>query len=325
MDPHETGHGMPLGARLPRRRLGRVGIEVPAVALGCYPLGTASSERDAIETVQYAVQQGVTHLDTSPAYGDSERRIGVALRGVPRDGLTISTKTGTHPERRGDYTRDATLWSVENSLRQLGTDYLDVVLVHDPERTYPDGLDPVLEPGMALEALEELVTQGVIGAIGLGQGRFEYARVAIESGRFDMILTYDKYHPLDTRAAEWLLPLAAEHDVGVFNGSPMSHGLLSGVDPDEVVRGNPRRFGRRPECEIEAARRLVRWCGEKGVRVPAVVFGFCIRQPLVHCTLTGAETRDQMARNLAAATTTLPESLWEELAALDLEALYLGH
>src|SRR5262249_29219630 len=149
----------------------------------------------AIQTVRHALSRGVDHIDTSPLYGDSERRIGLALEGVPRDRYTLSTKTGTHPERRGDYSWDGTMWSGENSLRLLKTDRIDVLLVHDPH-----DMEPVFAARGALDALESLKEQGVIGWIGLGQRRHDWHGQAIRSGRFDVILTYNDYHPIRTTA-----------------------------------------------------------------------------------------------------------------------------
>lgn len=305
------------GDKLPRRRLGRSELIVPAIALGGVGIGglhVEADEREAIATVQYALEQGINYIDTSPMYADSERRIGIALEGVPRDTFVTSTKTGkTHTSQVGDYSWDATLRFVENSLRTLKIDYIDLLHVHDPERNF----EAVWAPRGALEALEHLKEQGVIRAIGLGQRRHDFHRRAIECGRFDVILTYDDYHPLNTSAADWLLPLAAEHDVGVLNGSPLSHGLLIGKDPDEL---DPRLLKHALPGQIAAARRFYEWCRERDVSMIPVVFQFCLRQPLIQCTLTGAKTRAELAENLKAATTTLPETIWDELAALNLTA-----
>jgi aryl-alcohol dehydrogenase-like predicted oxidoreductase len=309
-----TSANTPLGATLARHRLGRSELAVPAFSLGGYPLGwgDAEDERAAIEAIHYALEQGLDYFDTSPGYGDSERRFGIALEGVDRKSLVISTKTGTHPSRRQDYSWDATMWSVENSLKMLKTDYIDLLLVHDPR-----DIEPVFAPRGALEALEQLKEQGVIKAIGLGQKRFDYHQRAIESGRFDVILTFNNYHPLDVSALDWLLPLAQEHDVGVLNGAAMAHGLLSGEDPNAIfARG---QHGSQAEL-LSDARILYRWCRENSVSVPAVVFQFCMRQPLIHCTLTGVKNRAELQENLAAATAPLPEMTWDELAALGITA-----
>ena len=183
----------------PKRRLGRTGLEVTQFSLGGAGIGMrAVTDEGAIETVRQALQAGINYVDTSPLYGESERRVGLALQGVPRGDYVLSTKTGTHPERRGDYSWDGTHWSVENSLRLLKTDRIDLLLVHDP-RDEAD-MEAIFGPRGALEALESLKAQGVIGAVGLGQRNHDWHRRAILSGRFDAILTYNDYHPIRTTA-----------------------------------------------------------------------------------------------------------------------------
>jgi aryl-alcohol dehydrogenase-like predicted oxidoreductase len=293
---------------LPIRRLGRTDLQVTGIGLGGAGIGGGYgevSDADAIETVQRAVEWGVNYIDTSPLYGDSERRIGQALKGSRRNHVILSTKTGTHPERRGDYSWDATMWSVENSLKLLKTSYLELVYVHDPAE-----MEPVFARRGALEALESLKEQEVIGGIGLGQRRHDFHRQAIESGRFDVILTYNDYHPLRASAADTLLPLARHHDVGTVNGSPLAHGLLIGQDPDALPEPARRRFS---EADLAAARRFHDWCAAREVPMVAAALQFCLRQDLIDCTLTGAKTPAELEENLRFALMPLSPNIWEEL------------
>jgi aryl-alcohol dehydrogenase-like predicted oxidoreductase len=303
------------GSRLPRRTLGRSGLEVPVIGLGGAGLGGIygdEHEGDAIELVRWSVEQGINFLDTDASYGDSERRIGLALEGGLREKIVLSTKCGTHPDRGQDYSRDGTLWNVENSLRVLKTDYIDLLLVHDPHQ-----MEPVLADDGAIVALEELKEQGVIRAIGLGQRRFDFHRQAIESGRFDVILSYNDYNPIRTPAADWLFPLAQQHNVGVINGSPLAMGLLTGEDPDSIPEEERLEDNER---EMEAARRLYAWCRERNVPMKSLVFQFSLRQPLIHTVITGAKTKQEFQQDLEAALRPLPEGIWDDLAALDLTA-----
>ncbi len=304
---------------LPRRRLGRTGLQVPALSLGGVGVGGLHervAERDGIETVQYALAHGIDYFDTSPLYTDSERRIGIALEGVPRDRYILSTKMGTHRDRWGDYTLDGTLWSVENSLKLLKTDHIEILLVHDP-RSEAD-METIFGPRGALEALEYLRAQSVIQWIGLGQRNHAWHRRAIESGRIDVILTYNDYHPTRTTALTGgLLELAQRHDVGVLNGSPLAHGLLNGEDP---VARNAAMEVKHGERDVAAASRLYDWCRAKEIPMVAVVLQYCLRQPLIDCTLTGAKTAAEVAQNLAYLQIPFPDSLWAELDALNLTA-----
>ena len=301
----------------PLRRLGRTELQVPALSLGGAGIGGGYGEvpeQESIATVHYALAHGVCYIDTSPLYGDSERRIGLALVGVPRTEYRLSTKTGTHPDRRGDYSWDGTLWSVENSLRLLKTDYIDLILVHDP-RDDAD-MDVIFGPRGAVEALENLKARGVIGAIGLGQRDHSWHRRAILSGRIDAILTYNDYHPLRTTAmTDGLLALAQQHDVGVLNGSPLAHGLLNGEEPEIL---NARLVMKQPTPDVAKAQRLYLWCRANGISMLAVVLQFCLQQPLIATTLTGAKSVQELTQNLAAIQDSLPQEVWTEIEHLHL-------
>ncbi len=292
---------------IPKSRLGRNDLSVTRFSLGGAGIGIRDgvTDAEAVETVQSALRAGIDYVDTSPLYGESERRVGLALKGVPRSDYVLSTKTGTHPERRGDYSWDGTLWSVENSLRLLHTDRIDLLLVHDP-RDEQD-IETIFGPRGALEALEALKSQGVIGSIGLGQRRHDWHRRAILSGRFDTILTYNDYHPLRATAlSSGLLDFAKQHDIGVINGSPLAHGLLSGQDPASAG-------SRATNPDSAAAARLFDWCRANDIPMLALVLQFPLRQPLIDCTLTGARSVAELEQNLAALAVPLPPSVWDEL------------
>ena len=299
-------------ATLAKRRLGRTNLEVTELGFGGVGVGGLYggdvTDRNAVETVEAVLESGINFLDTSPFYAESERRLGLALAGVPRESYFLSSKTGTHPARSQDYTRDGTLWTVENTLKLLKTDRLDLLLVHDPEE-----LEPALAPGGALETLEDLRRQGVISYLGLGQRRHDFHRQAIDTGRFDVILTYNDYHITRTTAyTDGLLQHAEEKGVGVLNGSPMGHGLLAGADPRTL------KTHHQTERDTRMAARLYDWCVERKINQRAVVLQSCLRQNLIHCTLTGAKTPAELRENLEAIEEPLPEDVWRELAELKL-------
>jgi aryl-alcohol dehydrogenase-like predicted oxidoreductase len=308
-------------AALPARRLGRTGYEVSILGIGGWlglledpQAGRAARERAAVEAVRRAVDLGVTYFDTSPAYGkdgEAERHLGLGLRELSpaeRARLRVATKTGTHPERRHRYDGDSTRWSVERSLNTLFAGQLDVLLIHDP-RDDAD-LDQALGPGGALEALEALKAQGVIGAIGLGVRTHRFLRRAIESGRFDVILTpYD--FTLLRASARPVIDLAAARDVGVINGSPYGAGLLAGLNPDVAAR---RRAPAAP-ADLDRARALWRWCRDRGLDLGAVAMQYSLRYPAIAVTLAGPRTAQEVEGNIRHATAVLPPSIWAELDA----------
>lgn len=290
---------------LPRRRLGRTELEVTCLGMGGAGLGRGEvTDDEAVEAVHRAINLGINYLDTSPLYGESERRVGLALAdGNWREKIYLATKTGTHPKWRGDYSAAGTRRSVENSLRLLNTDYLDVCLVHDP-----DSMDPVVAKGAALDELQRMREEGLIKFIGLGVRQHEFHKIAIETGVVDVILTYLDYTLLSQTANEWLLPLAAENDIGVINGSPIAMGLLSGVEPDISVK-RVHLDGR----DAEKAHRLYQWATDNDLNLLNLAIQFCFRQPRIAMNLTGSKNASEVEQNFAAATTPVPEDVWEQL------------
>lgn len=301
-------------ADLPKRRLGRTGMRVSPIGLGGAHLGRTADgfdERQAIATVHLGLELGVNLIDTSPMYGPSEDFIGTALRewqraGGPREELVISTKTGFVESGVMDYTGDWTRRSVERSLKRLGCEWIDVLLVHDPR-----GAEEVFAPGAVLETLEALKQQGVIRAIGLGVRNQPLHRQCIESGRFDVSLTHCDYNLLDHSADEGVLPAAAEHDVGVLNGAAVMLGLLGGEDPRRVQMPWP---GFATEERVRRAGGLWDWAQARGVSLLAVNLQFCLREERIASTLVGACDPAQLAADLSAAVTPLPEQVWSEIA-----------
>ena len=290
---------------LPRRRLGRTELEVTCLGMGGAGLGRGDVTDDAaVEAVHRAIDLGINYLDTSPLYGESERRVGLAFADSGwREKIYLATKTGTHPEWRGDYSAAGTRRSVENSLRLLNTDYLDVCLVHDP-----DSMDPVVSKGGALDELQRMREEGLIKFIGLGVRQHEFHKIAIETGVVDVILTYLDYTLLSQTANEWLLPFAAENDIGVINGSPIAMGLLSGAEPDVSVE-RAHLDGR----DAEKAHRLWQWATDNDLSLLNLAIQFCFRQPRIAMSLTGSKNASEVAQNFAAATTPVSEDVWEQL------------
>ncbi|MFO7947660.1 MAG: aldo/keto reductase, partial [Armatimonadota bacterium] len=288
---------------LKKRRLGRTGFMVTPLGLGGAHLGRTGPGREdfdddlAVRTVHRALELGLNVIDTAPLYGESQRRIGLALdewydSDRQRGDLIISTKTGSEPDGTKHYSAEWTRQSVEKSLELLKTDYLDIVLVHDP----PD-LAPVFETGGALETLLELKSEGVIRAIGLGARPHEFHRRCIESGDFDVSLTFCDYNLLEQSAAEGVLKSAAREDVGIYNGAAVMLGLLSGDDPRKVADG---LGGFATEERVNRALEIYHWCGERDVDILALNLQFCLRERRIASTLLGAANPAQIEADVEA-------------------------
>ncbi|HEX2516035.1 MAG TPA: aldo/keto reductase [Chloroflexota bacterium] len=296
---------------LERRRLGRTEMVVSELSLGGVGIGGfygPLSEEAAGGAVRQAIDLGINYVDTSPLYKESEARLGRifgAMGGKPA-GLYLSTKTGTHPQRRGDYSAEGTRWSVENSLRLLGVPGVDLLLLHDP-RSEAD-LEQALAPGGAVEELQRMKGEGKVGAIGLGCRSHAYHRRAIRSGQIDVILTYADYNLVRQTAAP-LMAEAADAGVGVLLAQVVLSGLLTGVDPmaDERLRG-------RPPADLQAAVDWREWAQQRGVSLQAVAIQFGLRHPHVGCVLVGGKTAQEVQENVQAATAPLAAAIWDEVA-----------
>ena len=290
---------------LARRRLGRTNFMVTPLGLGGAHLGQTPegfSDELAAATVHRALELGINLIDTAPMYGESQRRIGLALdawhkRGGRREDVFLSTKTGRSPDGACYYSADATRRGVENSLRLLRTDYLDILLIHDP-----DDLGPVLGKGGALEALRKLKEEKVIRAIGLGVRSHEFHRRCIETGEFDVSLTHCDYHLLNQSAAAGVLAPAAARDVGVLNGAAVLLGLLSGRDPRTVKR------------QIwPGAYELWHWAQSRHCSLLALNLQFCLRERRIASTLVGVSNPAELEADVRAISAEVPAQAWQEL------------
>lgn len=293
---------------LPTRRLGRTHMQVTPIALGGVGIGGmhgALPEDEAGGAVRRAIELGINYIDTSPLYLESEARIGRAFRamGGKPGHVYLSTKTGTHPQRRGDYTAAGTRWSVENSLRLLGVDAFDLVLIHDPRSDAE--LEQALGPGGAVDELERMKTEGKVRAVGLGVRQHHFHGRAIESGRVDAILTFADYNLVRQTAAP-LVQQAAAAGVGVILAQVVLSGLLAGQDPSPDAR-----LRQRPD--YAPALDWWRWAQERGVDLLALAIQFGLRNPHVGTVPIGAQRASEVERNVAASTAPIPDAVWQEV------------
>lgn len=283
-------------AKIETRRLGRTEMRPKALGLGCAFFGASyHTDRDAIEGIRRAIELGINFLDTSAGYGESERRVGLALEGGWREKVYLETKTGTHPERRGDYSAEATRWSVQNSLKLLKTDYLDAVLIHDPS----DIEDP-LAPDHALDELLKMKQEGIVRHIGLGVRSHDFHRRAIETGHIEIVLSYLDYTLLDQSVAKTTIPLAEQHDVGLILASILGMGKLGGREP----KNDPK------------AHAMWQWCRERDLNIRHLAIQFCMALPLQNgIIMPGPGTKKHVEEAYEAATTEVPPEIWQAFQA----------
>lgn len=277
---------------LPIRQLGQTQICPTALAMGGAWIGTRSDcDDEAIKAVVHAFEHGINFFDTSPSYnkGESERRLGLALRNLPRDSIYVSTKVGTRHGMRGDFSPAAIERSFAQSLDTLGVDYVDLLLIHDPS-DIDEALDGAIEPMLRLKQ------QGVVRHIGLGCRPHAFHHRAMSTGEMDVVLTFLDYTLLNQSALPTMIAEAVHRGIGLLLASPLGMGTLTGVEPD--ARKHPR------------AHAMWRWCRDRGVSVRDLALQFCLALPIDGAVVAGPGTAKEVAEVIASATTTMDESIW---------------
>ena len=287
--------------KLETRRMGRTEMKPNALALGAAWIWQ-KPDAEVIGAIRRGIELGINYIDTYP--GHAEHLWGEALSDGLREKVYLQAKVGTHPERRKDFSEDGTRWSVTNSLKDLRTDYLDSVLIHDP-----NDMESVLAPGCALDTLVELKAEGYIRHIGAGVRSHEFHKELIETGHIDIILTFLDYTLLSQSVAETTLPLARQHDVGIILASPLGMGSLTGAEPK--VEDERRR---NPDAEPKAYR-MWKWCQERDVNIRHLAIQFCLSAPIEGVVMFGPADKAQVEDGYEAATADIPEDIWEAFEA----------
>ena len=287
-----------MAQQLETRRMGRTEMQPNALALGAAWLSSKPDE-EVIGAIRRAIELGINYIDTYP--GHREHLWGEALSGGLREKIYLQAKVGTHPERRKDFSADGTRWSVTNSLKDMRTDYLDAVLIHDPL-----DMESVLGKGCALETLLEMKDEGLIKNIGAGVRSHDFHKEMIETGHIDLILTFLDYTLLSQSVAKTTLPLARKHDVGIILASPLGMGSLTGAEPnvDEERRRNPD--------EEPKAHAMWKWCQERSVNIRHLALQFCLAAPIDGVVMFGPADKAQVEDGFEAATADVPEEIWQE-------------
>jgi D-threo-aldose 1-dehydrogenase len=302
--------------------LGRTGLTVTRLGLGCAPIGglyEPVSDADARAVVERAWELGLRLYDTAPLYGSglSELRLGLALQSRPRAELVLSTKVGRRLRPNGksaamfegalplepffDFSYDGVLRSLDESLERLGLDRVDVVHIHDPDDHFEEARTG------AYPALERLREEGVVQAIGVGMNQAELlARFARETD-VDCLLLAGRYTLLDTDALAELLPLCLERGIAVIAGGVFNSGVLAGDVHYDYAPAQPGVLAR--------VRRLADVCARWEIPLKAAAVQFPLGHPAIACVLVGCRTAAEMEEDVALFELDLPAGLWEELRA----------
>ncbi|WP_030890381.1 aldo/keto reductase [Streptomyces sp. NRRL S-1868] len=298
------------------RNLGRTGIKVSPYALGTLmfagSMGNAPGE--SVRIIHKAIDAGINLIDTADRYGDSEEVVGKALAGR-RDEVVLATKAGMPmgegPNERGASRRWITT-AVENSLRRLGTDHIDVYQLHRP--------DPDTDLEETLSVLTDLVRAGKVRAIGssttpasmLVQAQWVAERAGLQRFRTEQ----PPYSVLNRGIEREVLPVAQEYGMGVLVWGPFGQGLLTG----RVRRGGENGLKRAPfsrhltdERRIDVVEQLVPLAREAGLPLTHLAMAFAVAHPGVTAALLGPRTMEHLDDLLAGADVELSDDLLDRI------------
>ena len=311
----------------PSRRSGRSGLILPAVSLGLWHNFGGNALRDNSRAMlTTAFDLGVFHFDLANNYGpppgSAEETLGAILRSdlmLFRDELIISTKAGytMWPGPHGDRgSRKYLLASLDQSLRRMGLDYVDIFYHHRPDPDTP------LEESML--ALDQAVRSGKAIYAAISNYPADLARAAakiLRELKTPFVLHQPSYSMLNRWIEDGLLDAAGDEGFGVIAFSPLAQGVLSGKYMDGIPadsragKGNPFLANRINPAHVEATRRLLPIAQARGQSLAQLALAWALRDTRVTSVLIGASSPAQIAENAAAANNTVFTA--EELAAIE--------
>ena len=278
--------------------LGRTGMKVSRLSFGASSLGGvfhSVDESEAIKAVHTALECGINFFDVAPAYAGtvSETILGKALRGVPRGRYYLSTKVGkytkpgTYGEDTLDYSRTRIRKSIKESAERLGTEYFDLIHIHDIEYQGRKYTEWALTEGY--ESVLELKQEGRIGGVSFGIYPMDLWMRIFSSLDVDAGLVHNHYCLNDTRITE-LLQIAEAKRIGIVNGSPFGSALLTDRGPADW---HPASAGERATFRMAAD-----FCRKQGSSIAKLALQFASQNPKLPTTLFSSANPESVRRNV---------------------------
>ena len=308
------------------RSLGRSGLRVSTVGLGCNNFGRqktlTGTQEGTNAVIDAAIDAGITLFDTADIYGSerglSETLMGVALRGK-RDRIVLATKFGMDmqgangPDWGARGSRRYIRLAVEASLKRLQTDWIDLYQLHQP--------DPLTPIGETLAALDELIAEGKVRYIGhsnLSGWQIADAEYRAELDNHPKFISAQNEYSLLVRGVEAeVLPAVNNYGLGFLPFFPLANGLLTGKFTRDGGPADSRVMAIRPhvheEAPWDAIEAYAAFCAERGVTMLEATFGWLLAQPGLTSVIAGTTKPEQIAQNAAAGATALSA---EDVAAI---------
>ena len=319
-------------------KFGRVDLQVTPFGFGTAPIGNIFreiSEETSDAMIQHAWDAGIRYYDTAPMYGHglSELRTGYSLRWKNRDDFVLSSKVGRvlKPARKADidyapwtnagrftmhfdYSYDGTMRSFEDSLQRLNLERMDICFIHDIDVfTRGDEQPDVFRQAMdgSWKALEQLRSEGVVKAIGVGVNEWEVCHAALEQRDFDCFLLAGRYTLLEQESLGEFLPLCEERGAAVVVGGGFNSGILA----TGAVEGAKYNYAPAPPDIMERVAKMEAVCTDHGVPLPAAALQFVVAHPAIPTFMAGTRTVEQLEQNLKWFSHPIPSEFWVDLKA----------
>ena len=295
------------------RQIGQTSVYVPEIGLGTGSFGGTPNEvneAEAITMVHYALDHGLTLIDTAPWYGDkvSEGFVGLALEDRQRSGYVLATKVCL--EFRGEdairlYGRDEMLRGLEGSFKRLKRSSVDILHIHDP---IPESFDQIVNE--TFPAILDLKAQGVIQAISVGTGGVQVALDLARALPFDLVMLAGRYTLLEQPALE-ALDEFQRRGISVFSAGLYNSGILA----TGTAGTTKYNYQNAPAEIIARVKRLEAVCERHGVRLKAAASQFVKAHPAITTIVLGADSVAQIEENVAVFNELIPAAFWQELRA----------
>ncbi len=321
---------------LDRKTLGRSKLNLSALGFGGTGLGNmyvAMSERSVIDTLSAAYAAGMRYYDTAPLYGHglSELRLGSGLRMFADTGVVVSSKVGwrlrpafgkpteaglfrdiTAFARFNDYSYDGAMRSFEDSLNRLGTDRIDILMIHDVDRrNQGERFAEVFRDAMAgaYKAVLSLREQRVVRAIGCGLNEWEACEAFAEAGDFDCFLLAGRYTLLEQESLQSFLPLCEKRGIGIILGGPYNSGILA----SGAVKGAWFNYAPAPADVLAKVAAIEKICAAHRVELKAAALQFPLHHACVASVIPGMSSAAELDENLRMLRTPIPAQFWRDL------------
>ncbi len=286
------------------KKLGKTGIDVSVLGFGAAPLGNEFGpidEAEAERAVHFAIDSGISFFDTSPYYGRtlSETRLGKALRGK-RDQVVLTSKCGRYDVDKFDFSAARVITSVEESLKRLRTDRLDVLTAHDIE--FGDREQVIQETIPAMRRLQE---QGKVRFVGISALPIRLLADVAKRGNVDTIISYCHFDLMVRDLDTWLTPTARAQEIGLINAAALHLRILTHAGPTEK---HPA-----PAQVKEAGAKVVRTLANAGLDPAVAAVAFALEHEYSASVLVGMSQVKEVRDNLRALDIKIPTDVMADI------------